>query len=120
MKLELKHIAPYLPYDLMCKCMGESINFEVIGTLGHDYINVSMVNSPISDEVDFSDVFPMLRPLEDINKLIKWQDGEYMMTDIHYSEFDLEEQSYNSIESYLKRHFDIFNLIPNGLAIPIQ
>lgn len=108
MKLELKHLTPYLPYNL--KMYWENLD----GQIRDPYI---LLPSAIDHIIDFQNK-PILRPLSDLTKEIEWEDGKYMMTD--HDDFDLEEETYGVIQDYLSRHFDIFSLIPKGLAIDIN
>ena len=113
MKLELKHLAPYLPYGLTYQVKLKEIKLMVIST-GNIYNILRAVNEGVyGDEYK-----PILRPLSDLTKVLQWDDGQYMMTD--YDDFDLDETSYNTIQGYLARHFDVFGLIEKGLAININ
>ncbi len=86
MKIELKHIAPYLPCKLKCHAMGEYIEgteydaspkpkeFEVTGTFT-DSNNDRWVEAVCSEgdkhEIFFkTDFFPVLRPLAELTKEI--------------------------------------------------
>ena len=81
-KLELKHIAPYLPYGLECQLMGEfeedgetPIVFDLVGGMEGDYVSVAHKQSYVSDQwevgVEDQEVFPILRPLSDLTKEIE-------------------------------------------------
>ncbi len=120
MKLKLKHIAPYLPYQLLClektvdstPIKGELISIKKTA--------LCYIEHPEWEYFKFSidRIKPILRPLSDLMKQIKWEDGTYQMTD--EDDFDLENTSYNTVQEYLKRHFDIFGLIDAGLAVDIN
>ena len=125
MKLELKHLAPYLPYGLKM----ELLNFPIgrhFRTLeldcGHDF-NLYLQNNWVR---------PILRPLSDLTKEIE-VNGEKFVPTLEYSYLRFEEISnYEGGENamnfiqvreqniLLKLHFDIFGLIPQGLAIDIN
>lgn len=75
-KLELKHLAPYLPHKLQVKCMGEFIEdtdednpipkmFDLIGLLPNKG-SVSFHGN--KDLFHYEDIFPILRPLSDMTK----------------------------------------------------
>jgi hypothetical protein len=79
-KLELKHLAPYLPYGLKCHIMGEHTeeseytdnpvpeSFTLFGLLNK---KVSVISKRGKDIHFISDCFPILRPLSDITKEIE-------------------------------------------------
>lgn len=102
MRLELKHLAPYLPYQL-----------EVIN-------NVNRKSELTLDNFNYyidKGVKPILRPLSDLKDFSRaiWK----------YGMLENEEQptlklSYNEISVLFENHFDVFGLIPNNLAIDIN
>lgn len=131
MKLELKHLAPYLPYGLKCSYRGGNVSelsFDYLSDFGCDYFK------------------PILRPLSDLLK-----EGLYIghlnietITDESYP-VDYEEDNIKDLDVYLENwiesksndyhvnflphglvneliseHFDVFGLINNGLAIDIN
>ena len=88
MKLELKHIVPYLPYGLKCQLMGESkedIDHDdnpapkvfLIDGAKRDLIHV-WSKKTMTDEWIYEEVFPILRPLSDLTKEIDI-DGENVL-----------------------------------------
>lgn len=124
-KLEIKHLAPYLPYDL-------SFYYESLdGTKQHSWILSN-------DKIDFALQMqnkPILRPLSDLNKEIiingekrqMWllingqkalQNGK--IENMNGYQYDILELSYSKIQTILKFHFDVFGLIPKGLAVDIN
>ena len=146
MKLELKNIAPYLPYGLKMKhyennrignLQGVSTN-----TLGQPYslcVNTNWYNSFVYK--------PILRPLSDLTKEIevngiKFKPSEYidlnfigfeMYVDdeisFDYSYSDCRGEISNTFElndvvsiynKLLEWHFDVFGLIEQKLAIDIN
>ena len=138
MKLELKHIAPYLPYDLECECPlltedreGSKV-CDIVGAFS-DWVAISRQDSSVHDEFEFDEFKPLLRPLSEINGSIKhngqtihvlgemtgfeietyrkWKDSEIYRDDI---------KIHISADLFLKLlgwHFDVFGLIEKGLAI---
>lgn len=115
MKLELKHLAPYLPYGLK----GEIFNdLDVITGLDIEHSIVETLNNGNCLIDNFK---PILRPLEDLKKS-GVDFGVYNNDNLQ--EFNKEiiygNCSYNSMKILLKNHFDVFGLIPNGLAIDIN
>jgi hypothetical protein len=124
MKLELKHLAPYLPYGLKLK-INTSIgtfdrNFEL--DCGHDFnLHLSQGN-----------VKPILRPISDFNKEITINGNTFIPAVMlgftsNLKKFDLQnfseniqQVSYVHFMIFIEYHFDVFGLIPAGLAISIH
>jgi len=125
MKLELKHLAPYLPYGLKCQLSKHQIKYGethslVVNGLSIDdsgEVNIEFLHN---DDLMFSNtinpVKPILRPLADLTKLGSnetwWRDKIALGITSHLN--------YSEIEELLKEHYDVFNLIPAGLAIDIN
>ena len=108
MKLELKHLAPYLPYGLNGMIDGKRVVFH------SDNIWVFTLNAK-----------PILRPLSDLSKDMLSKYYKHLMAD------DLDKiiedtiawplnQSYTFTQKLLEWHFDIFWLIEKNLAIDIN
>lgn len=74
-KLELKHLAPYLAYELKCCLMGAKdekenpLSFLVEGG-SKEFVEV-WSKKTITDQWTYEDVFPILRPLSDLTQLIE-------------------------------------------------
>lgn len=61
MKLEFKHIAPYLPYDLQVKCYDSVWNVE--GFRDGVVMSLFLIDKYTLTSAYLSDVKPILRPL---------------------------------------------------------
>ena len=126
MKLELKHLAPYLPYSLKYL-----YNDEILELDGLD-VNQDAFNCDIG-ETPFENIKPILKPLSDLTKedliedlgtetsCLDWTTSERE----HWIKFYSREHWINNlpylIYSHLvKNHFDVFGLIEAGLAIDIN
>jgi hypothetical protein len=129
MELEIKHLAAYLPYRLKIRVFRED---QII------FIEDLDINGEVIDYIFERNEFskniykPILRPLSDLTKEIE-VNGERFVPAKLYSYLRFEEIStfkggsrelefiqareYNIL---LALHFDIFNLIPNNLAIDIN
>ena len=129
MKLELKHIAPYLPYNLKAKfpeTNKKGCRSYVIGVIGALYSNCTIV---CHETVNASpDRFkPMLLPLkyfENINSPAFQEINCDLTHQIEINEVANQQRNYTSLsvgafELCLKNNIDIFNLIPNGLAVAL-
>lgn len=116
MELQLKHLAPYLPYGLSVRIISQNITRHV-KSLHHDAI----MSRDYHRIHRFNDIKPILRPLSDL-KVSKSLFGEY--------NWDYPEEFINSISGgsveyiymieLFKQHFDVFGLIEEGLAIDIN
>lgn len=137
-KIELKHLAPYLPYGLKLH-----YDDDKIGTLNR----LSDINEydDIKISIDYFDsehiwMFkPILRPMSDFDKMGLLGDDYYSyMSKLNADlpdniqvdrdlEFDIDRECYvgciYAMQVYkflFEHHFDVFNLIPAGLAIDIN
>ena len=131
MKLELKHLAGYLPYEL--KGIFTIYNTEqTVRSLSVIYIN---------RELEYRHFKPILRPLSDLTKEIEVNGDIFIPLDIISSHLEYElnynseenefstkqinrlfimEIPYLAIDCMLEWHFDIYGLIENGLAIDMN
>jgi hypothetical protein len=141
MKLELKHLAPYLPYGLkieMIDLKGGRCGIYTLdvnaGSGGLVYVGVDRVMS--------KELKPILRPLSDLTKEIE-VDGQMFVasekifqnvmrggkheSDINYAFgckesllMHMESMPYHAMIKLFEWHFDVFGLIDSGLAIDIN
>ena len=123
-KLELKHLAPYLPYGVKILINnGEAKSYvKTLEALSVFYSN-ALVNP--KDK-------PLLRPLSDLTKVIQHNGNEFIpYIEYNYISEFLEELStldhtymdhvqYKVINVLFELHFDVFGLIEKGLAIDIN
>lgn len=129
MKLELKHLAPYLPYGLKAKFQAKNkktCRKYVIGTISVMYSDCSIC---CYDTVNATpDNFkPILRPLSDyadINSDAMNSLNCDMSEQINLNEFAIGYICLGSLyqstyDLCLKNHIDVFGLIPQGLALPL-
>ena len=117
MELELKHLAPYLPYNLMIK-------YRVGKLSGYKY---DFLTGQRLDSLSMYKYFkPILRPLSDLTKEIE-VNGEKFVPQDKLPHLDLKwlinsdnlimKTNYEDVLKLLSWHIDLFNLISNGLAI---
>lgn len=140
MKLELKHLAPYLPYGLKIQHIisGEIKKFEGIMEYFEDdtfFLYWVKNNGTLASSSNYK---PILRPLSDLTKEIEiygeenWKnipmdiiDGKscslvggkefkIMLKNGTYNIYELRYATYNFL---LENHFDVFGLIEQNLAI---
>jgi len=130
-KLELKHLAPYLPYGLK---MSEYEYDLVLNTNNHPNHCYDLEYS-IKEQIK-----PILRPLSDLDKYIPkliemnlQEDDKFTLMSIQESfnfkdglidseQLDAEIGGLNNwvVNQLNEWHFDVFGLIPKGLAIDIN
>ena len=129
MKLEIKYLAPYLPYGLKAKFQAKNkktCRKYVIGTISVMYSDCSIC---CYDTVNATpDNFkPILRPLSDyadINSDAMNSLNCDMSEQINLNEFAIGYICLGSLyqstyDLCLKNHIDVFGLIPQGLALPL-
>lgn len=130
MKLELKHLAPYLPYGLKFYNIRREATRYIVGLI-EDEIQAKDEDYEIDAWCyEESDEIPILFPLSDLNKEIEFNDYKInVFREIHIYEKSgldyLVEQIklglveviiYNMLIEY---KFDVFGLIEQGLAVPV-
>lgn len=113
MKLELKHIAPYLPYGL------KYVHKNIIWDLTH-----------LDSTTKNREYKPILRPLSDLTKEIEVNGEKFVPIEKIAIYGDnkayLEEAILTGLvevivfNMLLRWHFDLYNLIENGIAIDIN
>lgn len=110
MKLELKHLAPYLPYGVNMYYESEAGDWIESWELNIDKVRYAL---------EFNNK-PILRPLSDLSK------GEFCSIIPQSIKLEIIKLntchwvSYHNIKYLLEHHFDVFGLIPQGLAIDIN
>lgn len=125
-KLELKHLAPYLPYGLKILYNHNKVNtfVEVLNNENWLYIDDKK-------DIYYTDFKPIFRPLSDLFN------GHYEYILDEFSEVSLEsfkiaflsklkplntfdKINYTIVIKLFENHFDVFGLIEKGLAIDIN
>lgn len=124
MKLELKHLSPYLPHGLkLYDTYTKSIYLNAVRGETLDYLTIGENDS----------VKPILRPLSDLTTKIHFRGNKIFPVDIikEYCGYDIITKEERMVEPpkmlpYLvfnllcEMHFDLFGLIEQGLAISIH
>ena len=125
MKLEIKHLAPYLPYGLKIEhptMMSGDRKISEMRNLGQTSIEISH-----RIYVQISSCKPLLRPLSDyadINSDAMNSLNCDMSEQINLNEFAIGYICLGSLyqstyDICLKNHIDVFGLIDQGLALPL-
>jgi len=125
MKLELKHLAAYLPYDLKYQLYGNFPIKEGVENIVEDIRVIDLKN--IQKVLDWATCKPILRPLSDLNKEITHGEKTFNPKFVIDMAFPGERMGLNPatwshrvITKLQEWHFDVFGLIENGLAIDIN
>ena len=122
--LTIKHIAPYLPYGLKYGTIEKDWK-----TL-EDYLKIRGELSTrgnvdnLNNHIDNPNTRLILRPLSDLTKEELYSNGfdchvDYLTHENKGVEWTLKAP-YTHVEYLFKNHFDVFGLIPQGLAIDIN
>lgn len=138
MKLELKHLAPYLPYGLTGKTKKEIEPWKIVG-YKEDSFSITeptllCTHSTYKNVINIwsRNIKPILRPLSDLTKEIEHK-GDRFIPIIEYSYLRFKEiANYKGGQNTMKfiqvreqdllfeLKFDVFGLIDAGLAIDIN
>ena len=119
MKLELKHLAPYLPYGLKCK-WNQSKPFELKGLQhGSDSVNNEMWIW--KDKTYFIGYLyeckPILRPLSDLTEDIVIGNVKFIPIDIL---FEKEHPRHLSKRYYSETFYNYASVSHNGTAVNLK
>ena len=130
-KLELKHLAAYLPYNLKVTFEHDEEHTHDLVGLNYNWQGVDLI-SEFGDfgRAEIKLVKPMVRPLSQLEKEIEYNGGSFVpyrklhdITDFHHTPLTVEkyptEMPYDVVEKLFEWHFDVFGLIDKGLAVPL-
>src|SRR5690606_13632168 len=127
MKLELKHLAPYLPYGLRLFHAEYKAKHILDISIKEVIYDSEMSAVTLTAMVNGNEYLkPLLRPLSDLTKEIEHNGEKFVPSELlnfdfsDLSQLDYEYIPYNLATFLLEHHFDIFGLIENGLAIDIN
>ena len=124
MKLEAKHLAPYLPYNLQVEYRGKVTTLDALDTTGGAFVGENRMVSFVNQR----HIKPILRPMTNLFtdefKDLRDDISEYEL-DVIFTWFVSELKptnpliciSYYVATLLFEHHFDVFNLIENNLAI---
>jgi len=136
MKLELKHLAPYLPYGVKVKDV-DNDTYEIVIYID-DLLIVRRTRRLCSIKIKIELTKLILRPLSDlfveietnekfipVLELMELADTDYERDFINnleqiVKEGKIEYMPYSLIKYLFEWHFDVFGLIEAGLAIDIN
>lgn len=134
MELEVKHLAPYLPYGLSLvyqttNQIGKVIkeNIGIMKSISHNEDETHPTKVSTSQMYNGEHIWmfkPILRPMKNLQYYIEF-------LNIYFVDFDKNEgtlikrinENYtrlNELEFLFKNHFDVFGLIDVGLAVDVN
>lgn len=135
MELEVKHLAPYLPYEIEALNLFDEKN-KIIGLKNETYF---IENGNTYAYGDIRDCIPIFKPISDLSILVieefEKYDGkrngkandeiinlfcEENGVDEIIENIELKSLPYECIEYMFKNHYDFFGLIEKGLAVSIH
>jgi len=123
MKLELKHLAPYLPYGLKftTNMLQKPVTLAGFGTDTDGIDKLFIHHSVYTAWYPIENFTPLLRPLVDLKQHFEnyrsmiYSDFDYYVRCIKIGNMEFAEYEY-----FFENHFDVFGLIDSGLAININ
>lgn len=129
MKLEVKHLAAYLPYGLQCEVVNWSKakgRYETHrGTMCSVYSDGTCTfQDLVESDHGFHSIKPILRPIFDIKYYIDFLNKYHV--DFGKNEGCLVKRKnetftrLNELDFLFKNHIDVFGLIDEGLAIDVN
>ena len=122
MKLEMKHLALYLPFKMKYKNT-KNDNIYTMRSLSSE---IEMVDFGWGDAMELQEVIPILKPMSDILKPIDNDERNisyaselklYAGVDKDYAISMTLGLDFETINKLIEWHFDVFNLHENGLCI---
>ena len=121
MNLELKHLAPYLPYGLRLVYLENTVNeyFTMTSDRDNDLAEFGNISIEQSLEQSIYKCKPILRPLSDLTP--RYADAWGISSLKHLIRYiEKKDVPMHIYLELLEGHFDVFGLIDNDLAIDIN
>lgn len=109
-KLELKHLAPYLPYELRLTACSQPMNGRMCELLSkHNYSTIKPILRPLSDYFDITS--PAM------NELNLDLGGQIWLANLADGTYHVDELPYRLACILAEEHIDFMGLITAGLAV---
>ena len=130
MKLELKHLASYLPYGLNIKDVKHGSVFEALHFITIQHQDFSLFKGNFDQLINDKYLKPILFPLSSLTKdemknITKSDFNRYSedyldtILNTMKREINSKKLPYYLMEKLFERKFDVFGLIDAGLAEPV-
>jgi len=115
----------YLPYGITVQIEGTSYKLVSDNSYGASLNDVIRYNAksllrPMNDDVNVSAVMQRYRSAYGCKDLLWNSDSRVFTSHTEGSQYPISCAPYDVIQAFLAAHYDIFNLIPQGLALPIE
>lgn len=141
MELEIKHLAPYLPYELKLQYVERDkvISTGIMNNINHNNAEThpTRININYQGQEHIWMFKPILRPIsefgdsDDLRKvhefigLGKWCEAYDHYFNVWFNDLAnidklILQAPYEIFNYFLANHYDVFGLIKNGLAIDIN
>ena len=137
MKLELKHLAPYLPHSVQIYGGSQISILKGLEYFNQHEFKLIISHPPFDNEMEVSSLEHslILRPLSDLTKEIEVNGEKFVpikhpkiiwIHDVMNKHKDAELKAMVEVSPYycwvkfFEWHFDVFGLIPEGIAIDIS
>lgn len=121
MKLTIEHLTPYLPYRIQLLILNHSFGItQRIFQLdcGHDF-HLHLSNGNVKPVLKTLDLYNLIHEKfeqrTDMEFMNLFDDNHIDMEDVSLG-IDMETLPYGAINWLARNHYDIFDLISNGLA----
>ena len=135
-KLELRHLAGYLPYGLRLRTIIKPAFRNRDNIVEFTTWNLNDISLPLTKRYSMKECKPILRPLSDLTKEIEHNGRNFIPIREIYrlQEWDWDESDDETIleiysdedlipfshaQKLFEWHFDVYSLIDHNLAIPI-
>lgn len=125
MKLETKHLAPYLPYNLMCEVLNSGQEKEIGEMIAVYNDGSACFGNIVESDKGFEYIKPILFPLTELEyytnglKHLRYRTDKDAVSDI-ISDIENGVAEFKIMSMCFQEHIDVFGLIKNGLAIDVN
>lgn len=131
MKLTIKELAPYAPYNLKVQLGVTERDLTAISCDSKYVFVTEYIGARKKQMAGIESIKPLLRPLSDLASEIEHNGERFVPMDevhLHHNfsvlktdnlQSDPTRYPYTVVEFLISLHFDVFGLIERGLALPI-
>lgn len=126
MKLELKYLAPYLPYGIICefKTVTDRDKYLNGTTFTRGLLTLDVYLLYRNENPVYEYIKPLLRPLSQLTREIEHNGERFVPNEwLHYNYvgerigLNTGTWSHRTVQKLLEWHFDVFGLLDKDLAL---